>query len=162
MPSGTLTLSDEAPRSQMPHARANCKIQPVVMIFDSKPRELRQKRAKDRQMLSRTASVKTFAFVNTSQPGKPDKESRRLVKTHVMQDVLRRKSGASSKLETEYPTNSSLFQDSPCSTAGSLRAPPSYLQDYPIRTEPYMLKLVHDCVYEPSSFSPVVSLGVSL
>jgi hypothetical protein len=141
----TLTFSAEASRSQISGARVNCKIEPVVMIFDSKPRELRPKHAKDRKMPSGAASAKTFAFVNTSQPGKTDEESRRLVKTHVMQDVLRRKSGGCSKQETRFFPGLCLSQDSPQCAGNSPRAPPSCFLIFPIQTEAYMLKLIHDC-----------------
>jgi hypothetical protein len=145
MPSGTLTLSADADRSRLPAARTSCKIQPVVMIFDSKPRHPRHKHAKKPKKPSAAASGKTFAFVNVSHPGKADEESRRLVKTHVMQDVLRRKSGDCSQLELKFPKSLCLSQDSRRSVESSPQAPPSYLLTFPIQTEPYMLKLVHDC-----------------
>lgn len=144
MPYETLTLSAGADRGRLLEARASRKIQPVVMIFDSKPRHSRQKYAK-KPRKSSTASGKTFAFVNISRPGKADEESRRLVKTHVMQDVLRQKSDDCPKLDVKSPTSSCLSQDSPRSMESSPRAPPSYLLVFPFQTEPYMLKLVHDC-----------------
>ncbi|KAH5865662.1 hypothetical protein HBI92_115920 [Parastagonospora nodorum] len=143
MPSETLTLSADTDRGRLHEARANLKIQPVIMIFDSRPRNTRQKHAK-KSRKSSTASGKTFAFVNISRPGKVDEESRRLVKTHVMQDVLRQKSGDCSKLEVMSPTSSDLLQHSPRSMESSPQAPPSYLLIFPFQTEPYMLKLVHD------------------
>ena len=147
MSSETRTLSADADRGRLPEARASCKIQPVVMIFDSKPRPPPQKYAKKPRGLSTATSEKTFAFVNISRPGKADEESRRLVKTHVMQDVLRRKSGDCSRLEVT-PPKSLCFphsQDSQRSAENSPQAPPSYLLTFPIQTEPYMLQLVHDC-----------------
>jgi hypothetical protein len=145
MPSETLTLSADANRGRLPEARASCKIQPVVMIFDSKPRHPRQKHAKKPRKPSAAASGKTFAFVNISGPGKADEESRRLVKTHAMQDVLRRKPGDCPKLEARSPKSLCLSQDFPRFVESSPQAPPSYLLTFPIQTEPYMLKLVHDC-----------------
>jgi hypothetical protein len=152
MPSETLTLSANTDRGRLHEARASLKIQPVVMIFDSRPRNTRQKHA-EKPRRPFTASGKTFAFVNISRPGKADEENRRLVKTHVMQDVLRQKSGNCSKLEVKSPTSSCLSQDSPRSMESSPQAPPSCLLIFPFQTEPYMLKLVHDCAYN-SLFSP--------
>jgi hypothetical protein len=144
MPSETITLSADADRGQLP-ARASCEIQPVVIIFGSKPRHPRQKRAKQPRKPSAATSRKTFAFVNVSRPGKADEGSRRLVKTHAMQDVLRRQAGVYSKLEVKAWQGLYLSQDSPRFVEISPRAPPSCFLDFPIRTEPYMLELVHDC-----------------
>lgn len=145
MPSETLTLSADAGPRRLHEARTHRKVQPVVMIFDSKPRYPRKKHAKKPKTSCTTTSGKAFAFVHTSRPGKADEESRRLVKTHVMQDVLRRKSGGCSKLEVGSPTSLCLCPDSLRSKGGSPQAPPSYLLIFPIQTEPYMLRLVHDC-----------------
>jgi hypothetical protein len=147
MASGTSTLSADADPGQLAVTRVSCKIQPVVMIFDSKPRHPHQKHAKKPRKSHVAASGKRFAFVNISRPGEVDEVSRRLVKTHVMQDVLRLKSGNCSKLEAESSESLCLPRDPwfSRSTENSPQAPPSYLFVFPIRTEPYMLKLVHDC-----------------
>jgi hypothetical protein len=145
MPSDTLTLSADADQGQLPEARASCKIPPVVVIFDSEPRHQRQKNANKPRKPSAAASGKTFAFVNISRPGKADEESRRLVKTHMMQDMLRRKAGDYSKLRVKSPKSLCVSQDSPRSVESSAQGPPSYLLIFPIQTEPYMFKLVHDC-----------------
>lgn len=133
-------------QGRLSEAGPSCKTQPVIMVFDSKPRYLRQNQSKKSMKSSAAASKKTFAFINISRTGKPDEESRRLVKTHAMQDVLRRKSGESSKLAAKFPKSLCISQDSPRSMESSPQAPPSCLLAFPIPTEPYMLKLVHDCV----------------
>jgi hypothetical protein len=145
MPSEALTPSADASRGRLPEAKASCKIQPVVMIFDSKPRHPRQKNDKKPRKPPTAASGKTFAFVNISRPGKANEESRRLVKTHVMQGVLRQKSGDCSKLDRKSSKSLCLSQDFTRSVESSPQAPPSYLLTFPIETEPYMLKLIHDC-----------------
>jgi hypothetical protein len=114
------------------------------MIFDSKPRHARQEPKKPPKNCS-AASKKTFAFVNTSHPVKADEESRRLVKMHVMQEVLRQKLLDRSKLENEPSKRLCHSRDPSLFKGISPEAPLSYLFPYPIQTEPYMLKLVHDC-----------------
>jgi hypothetical protein len=145
MPSKTLTLSSDADRGRLPEAQASYDIQPVVVVFDSKPRYPRQKHAKKSRKPSTDASGKTFVFVNVSRPGKADEESRRLVKTHAMQDVLRRQSGSCSKLEVMSLKRLCLPQESPQFVDSSPQAPPPHLFIFPIQTEPYMLRLIHDC-----------------
>lgn len=135
--------------SHTPTLPASARIQPVVMIFDSKPRESRKKRVKKPKIGSATASGKTFAFVNISRPGKADEESRRLVKTHVMQDVLRQKSRDCStfKAKSQESMSLCLAQTSHRSVGSLPQVPPSYHPTFPIQTEPYMFKLVHDCAF---------------
>ncbi|KAH7378439.1 hypothetical protein DE146DRAFT_626470 [Phaeosphaeria sp. MPI-PUGE-AT-0046c] len=147
MASETSTFSAEAVPGRLAAARASCKIRPVVMIFNSKPRHPSQNTKKPRK-LHATAPGKAFAFVNTSRPGKADEETRRLVKTHVMQNVLRRKSQGFSKLEVNFLPSLCLSENSPQPIRSSPQAPPSYLLTFPIHTEPYMLKMVHDCAYK--------------
>lgn len=133
------------PQGPLLEPRPKGKIKPIVMIFDSKPRHARQKNAKKPPKNYSAASKKTFAFVNTSHPVEADEESRRLVKTHVMQEVLRQKLLDRSKLEKEPTKRLCYPRDPPLFRVILPEAPLSYLFTYPIQTEPYMLKLVHDC-----------------
>jgi hypothetical protein len=140
MPSETVPLSADA----LPEASAGCQIEPVVIIFDSKPRQRRQKHARESRRPSVAVSRKAFAFVNNSLPGKADEESRRLVKTHAMQDVLRRKSGGGNR-KRKSPQSLCLSRESPPFVNSTPQAPLSDLFTFPIKIEPYMLRLVHDC-----------------
>ena len=127
------------------------KPQPLVIVFNSKPRKLCRKHPGRPQTPSRIPLKKTFAFVNLSRPGPTDEESRRLVKTHAMQDVLRRqlrKEACSSKNSPSHFQTSSQG-----SVVPSPRPPPSSLLTFPIQTEPYMFQLLHDCMYTNPLFS---------
>ncbi|PVI00753.1 hypothetical protein DM02DRAFT_526291, partial [Periconia macrospinosa] len=84
--------------------------------------------------------------INVSHPGKVDEESRRLVKTHVMQDFLCSKSvGCFKDVEVKPLKGLCLIEGTPWPVGNSPQAPPSFFLTFPIQTEPYMLKLVHDC-----------------
>ncbi|CAI6335554.1 unnamed protein product [Periconia digitata] len=119
---------------------ASSKVQSMVMVFGSKPRKLRHKYTKT---TTAARSKKTFAFVNISRPGEADEESRRLVKTHVMEDFLRRKRDDCSTVEIKCAYTLRPTQNSTQSVISSPQAPPSHLLTFPIPIEPYMLRLIH-------------------
>lgn len=145
MLSETEPLSAGADRDRLPGARGSSRAQPIVIIFDSKPHRQRQKLTKKTRKEFAVGSGKTFAFVNISRPGNADEESRRLVKTHVMQDVLRRKSSHQFNPEVKFPERLYISQDFSRSMEGRPQALPSYRFIFPVHTEPYMLKLFHEC-----------------
>lgn len=129
-------------------------VRPVVIVFDSNSRH-RHKRRPKLKMARAIASPQTFAFINISQPDREDEDSRRLIKTHVMQNFLQRaeKQNTRSKVVTVFelstPKDDSLKSICACpafrSTENSPQAPPSNLIILPIQMQPYMLKSMHDC-----------------
>lgn len=129
-------------RDHIDGTRAGCEVRPVTMIFDSKARAPRQRPVRISMKPSAAATGQKFAFVNTSGPPKADEESSRLVKTHVMQEVLRREGHRKRKTKLSDRCDLAIKLPAP-------RPPPSDLRVFPIETEPYMLKLVQHCAPSP-------------
>lgn len=132
----------------------DAKVQPMIMVFDSKARH-RQKRRPKLKKPKTIASAPAFAFINVSQLGEEDEDSRRLIKTHVMQNVLRRAEKQEAKSNPDTPPESSMpeneFFKRTCvrQTTQSMenlpQAPVSNLIVFPVQVQPYMLRLIHNC-----------------
>lgn len=137
-------------------------IQPVMIVFDSRIQNHQKRHSKIRRKPKKkrpAVSQPAFAFINSSKPEKNDEVSRRLIKTHVMQNVLRRveKQKVDPQIETHMDSGL-VFQEE-----GSLeciydhqntrwmerspQAPLSNLIAYPIKTQPYMRRLIHNCAF---------------
>lgn len=131
----------------------NAKVQPMIMVFDSKARQ-QKPRSKPKKPKT-IAYAPVFAFINVSRPGAEDEDSRRLIKTHVMQDVLRRAETQEAKNKPHLPTELSVLENEPLrriyvrqttpSTDDLPQAPPSNLVVFPVEAQPYMRRLIHNC-----------------
>lgn len=132
------------------------KVQPMMIIFDSKPRQ-RQKRRPKLKKLKTMASAPVFTFIKVSRPDEDDEDSRRRIKTHVMQNVLRRAEKQEAKSKPDTPSDLSIPENESIggicvrqraqSMQNSPRAPPSNLIPFPVQVQPYMRKLIHNCAY---------------
>lgn len=137
-----------------PPDRAEAKIRPTILIFDSKPQHAQRRVSKVKKP---TSAAPSFAFIQISQAEKVNEDERRIIKTHAMQHVLYRKQGLTGKLKSlskhvAYESGPFEKSDAHGSTGlnGSIRsnpqAPPSNLLTFPIQTQPYMLRLLHNCM----------------
>jgi len=125
--------------------------QPMIMIFNSKPRRPRTSRGSHSvKRKPRTAEPQSFAFINVTRPDKKDEDARKLIRTHVMQDLHRRESqkpssGSSKKRQT------SSGNSPPPQNILTLAIPPQPPADgpavirFPIQMQPYMHRLIHQC-----------------
>ena len=136
-------------------ARAKAKIQPTILIFDSKPQPAQRRGSRAKRPRS-AAFAPSFAFIHVSQDDKENEDDRRLIKTHAMQYVLSKKQRVTGKLEplSEYSALDNeqpedIYAPGSAETTGSAgsspHAPPSNLITFPIQTQPYMLRLIHNC-----------------
>lgn len=121
--------------------------EPVIIVFDSRSQKQRRKHDRKYAKLPTTLPTKSFAFINTSDMHGQDEDSRRLIKTHAMQDVLRRRSQKLSRPQMESEDNSVAAQDATPISRSSPHAPLSSCLIFPIKTEPYMHKLIHNCMW---------------
>lgn len=120
---------------------------PVIIIFSSKPR--RPKRSHASKHASRATGYKPFAFINVVKPGEEDEVSRQLIRTHV----ARQKSSSSSK-PTPPVSKGELLSGSDVMSEerSSLSTPPQPSTDgpafvgFPVKMQPYMHKLIHQCM----------------
>lgn len=126
--------------------------EPMIMVFDSKARHRQKRRPKLKKPKPKTiASAPAFAFINVSQPDEEDEDARRLIKTHVMQNVLRRaeKSKPDALSELSMPEIESFKRICVRQTTQSMenlpQAPASNLIVFPVQVQPYMLRLIHNC-----------------
>jgi hypothetical protein len=127
---------------------------PIVVVFDSKSRPGRGRHITLNKP-RKTTSRPEFVFINVSYPGQSDEDSRRLVKTHVMRNVLQRaeEQEATNKENTtcavftrqnEKPQN---IYDHTAPWA-NLTSPPVALSNiiyFPVEMQPYMPDLLHNC-----------------
>lgn len=132
--------------------RARVKSQPTVLIFDSKAQHARKRAPIAKKSRPCPSS---FAFI-ISQDDKLNDDDRRLVKTHAMQHVLEKKQRSAITIDTlsDYhalenePLEHTFTPGSTPSNESSTsspQAPPSNLIIFPIETQPYMLRLIHNC-----------------
>jgi hypothetical protein len=64
--------------------------QPMIMIFNSKPRRPRTSRGShSARRKPRKAGPQSFAFINVTRPDEEDEDARKLIRTHAMQDHCR-------------------------------------------------------------------------
>ncbi len=146
MPRGTL----QNDRGQS----SDAKIQPMVMVFDSKARHRRKHRPKLKKPKT-TLSPPAFTFINVSHPDEDNEDCRRLIKTHVMQSVLRRAEKLEARSMPNIHSELSMPEDEPSknihvqsttwSMENSPRAPPSSLIVFPVQMQPYMPRLLINC-----------------
>lgn len=129
--------------------------QPMIMIFDSKPRRPRTSRRTVKEKPSAVVS-QSFAFIHVTRPDEVDEDARKLIRTHVMQDHRqreRRKSSSGLKVlprasiksqkssRNNFPSQSILPFEIP------LQPPtdgPAFV-GFPVPMQPYMRRLIHQC-----------------
>jgi len=122
--------------------------QPMIMIFDSKPRTSR--RSHSAKTKTKSAVSQSFAFINVTKPSEEDEDARKLIRTHVMRDRNRQgRQKSTSASSTRSPTLAG--NDIPYEFYPPLVIPsqasalgPAFV-DFPIQMQPYMHRLLHQC-----------------
>ena len=131
--------------------------QPMIMIFDSKPRRPRSsRRSYSAKEKPRTVAPQSFAFINVTRPDEEDEDARKLIRTHVMRDLHRRERQMSSSGLKVLPRASITWQTSSGNNFRpqnilSIAIPPQPPADgsafvvFPVQMKPYMRNLIHQC-----------------
>lgn len=126
-------------------------VQPVVVIFRANEQP-RKRRPEIRKPTKRGISEQ-FAFINVSTVGHMDEESNQLIKTHAAQHIQRQaelhKGEHEAVVACKGLTPNAVHLRQRSSDQGN--SPRSWLSGnllaLPIRQQPYMPKLIHDCTY---------------
>lgn len=125
--------------------------QPMIMIFDSKPRGSRaSRRSRSTKDKTKSAVPQSFAFINVTKPNEEDEDARKLIRTHVMQNRNWReqqKSSSASSTGTQTFSGKDVDVLSECNPTLVLpsQAPtvgPAF-GDFPIQMQPYMHRLLY-------------------
>lgn len=124
----------------------------MIMIWDSKPKSAQK--AKGTKNTHKSTGPRSFAFVNITRPKEGDEQVRKLIRTHVMQDLRRReriKANDSKVLCRESITAQHYSLHSIPQSENPSAYPPGQVANdhtfiiFPVKMEPYMHRLIHHC-----------------
>lgn len=131
--------------------------QPMIMIFNSKPRRPRtSRRSYSAKEKPGTVASQSFAFINVTRPDEENEDDRKLIRTHVMQDLQRRERQKSYSGVKEFPPASAVIQKPSGRKVLSLNTiscaiPPQPSSDgssfvvFPVHVELCSRGLIHQC-----------------
>ena len=129
----------------------------MIMIFNSKarlPKTSRRCFSSKEKLIA--VGRRSFAFINVTKPDEADEDARKVIRTHVMQDLRQRerqKSSSRSKMLSLAANKwkTSYGKKSPAQNTLSLSVPSHPSTDgpafvgFPVKMQPYMRRLIYQC-----------------